>query len=130
MKAFLWIKFPQPLFIVMYITMMLNEEFPCLPFLFLIHKALQMYENLMQILSAGRKIPLEIIQNIYCVTSIRAEENSQQRKSPKMSWKEWIKLILLRCFCFLLHVCVFFSRGLKISISWLRSTRVCSTQIN
>jgi hypothetical protein len=66
---------------------MLNEEFPRVSS-FVVLTALQMYGNLMQILSASRKgcfLPLEIkiIQNICCVTSDEAEENSHGRKGER-----------------------------------------------
>lgn len=44
MKAFLWIKFPSPLFIVMYITMMLNEEFLVLSLFVRVHNVSNVWE--------------------------------------------------------------------------------------
>lgn len=73
-KPFLWIKFPQPLFIVMY-----NYDVKWRVSSFVEHTQLQMFGNLMQILSAGRKEkkhPFGNHSNICCVTSGGAEENS------------------------------------------------------
>lgn len=67
---------------------MLNEEFPW--FLLSFHKLpRKCMGTFMQILSAGKSqgkgIPFGNHSKYCCVTSGRAEESSQQRKSPKMS---------------------------------------------
>lgn len=71
--------------------MMLNEEFP--PGLFLLlglnkqrSKCMRPYANF--IYRDGKGISLEIIQNVCYMTSGGAEENSQQRKTLKMSQGE------------------------------------------